>query len=70
LGRHVRFNDAVEIASMNADGDTHEHVLRTLCDTTVDPQKVGPFQGLEAEADFANKSVNQVCSPHQKTYKL
>jgi len=55
---------------MNADGDTHEHVLRTLCDTTVDPQKVGPFQGLEAEADFANKSVNQVCFPHQKTYKL
>jgi hypothetical protein len=49
---------------VNADGDTHEHVLGTLCDTTIDPQKVGPFQGLEAEADFTNKSVNQPCFPH------
>jgi hypothetical protein len=50
--KYIRFNDAVEIATMNADGDAHEHLLRTLCNTTVDPQKIGSFQGLEAEAGF------------------
>mmetsp|Transcript_43278 Transcript_43278/g.109704 ORF Transcript_43278/g.109704 Transcript_43278/m.109704 type:complete len:430 (-) Transcript_43278:280-1569(-) len=38
-----------QISRVNAAGDTHDHVLRALDDLTMDSEKVGLLQGLEAE---------------------
>jgi hypothetical protein len=51
LGHEViSLKGAIDISTMNADGYPHDHVLRTLCDTTIDSQEVGSLQSLEAEA--------------------
>mmetsp|Transcript_19727 Transcript_19727/g.38612 ORF Transcript_19727/g.38612 Transcript_19727/m.38612 type:complete len:405 (-) Transcript_19727:253-1467(-) len=51
LLRHelVCLNGTVDVILVDANGHTHEHVLRALSDLTVKAQKVGPFEGLEAE---------------------
>lgn len=34
----VRLDGALDIVTVDPNGDAHEHVLRTLCDTAVDPE--------------------------------
>ena len=41
---------------MDADGDTHKHVLRTLGNTTIDTEEVGSFQRLETKASTVSGS--------------
>ena len=36
----VRLNGALNVASMDTDSDTHEHVLWSLSDLAVDPQEI------------------------------
>ena len=46
----VGLNDAIYVVAMNADCHSHDHVLRTLSDATVDSEEVGPFESLETKA--------------------
>jgi len=47
LGQQVvRDDGGVNVLAVNADSDTHEHVLRTLGHFVVDAEQVGSFQGL------------------------
>ncbi len=45
----VCLDDAVDVSAMNTDGDTHNHVLRSLSNSTIDSEKVRTFEGFEAE---------------------
>lgn len=46
----VCLDDAVDVGSVDADSDTHDHMLGTLRDASVDTKEVRPFEGLEPEA--------------------
>mmetsp|Transcript_92793 Transcript_92793/g.267929 ORF Transcript_92793/g.267929 Transcript_92793/m.267929 type:complete len:324 (+) Transcript_92793:1478-2449(+) len=49
-GKHVvGFNRPLNIVSVNADSDSHEHHLRAFRDTSVELEEVGLFQSLEAK---------------------
>ena len=37
----VGFNDLLDVIAVNTDGDTHNHVLRSFCDFTIDSQEIG-----------------------------
>jgi hypothetical protein len=43
LGGHeiVCFNSFFNVVTVDTDGNTHDHMLRTFGDFTVDPQKIG-----------------------------
>jgi len=45
----VRFNDRFEVVFVNANGHTHQHVLRTLDDFAIDFEQVAPLEGFESE---------------------
>ena len=36
----VGLNRALDVVAVNADGNTHEYVLRTLCDVAVETKEV------------------------------
>jgi len=48
---------SIDIFLVNADGDAHQHVLRTLGRLAVDLQKIGTLQRLEAEIRVAVVAV-------------
>ncbi len=45
----VSLKCTVNVTTVNANGDTHKHVLRSLGDFAVDFQKVGTFERFEPE---------------------
>lgn len=53
----VGLEDAVEVAAVNTDSDTHDHVLGTLGGAAIDAEKVGPLEGLEAEVVVVEVAV-------------
>ena len=46
----VRLKYAINIGAVDADSDTHYHVLWTFSDTVVYFKKIGPFEGFETKA--------------------
>ena len=50
LGHHVvRLDGSVDVFTVNADCDAHQHVLRTFDNLAVYAEKVASLEGLEAE---------------------
>jgi len=47
----VSLEDALDVRAVDANGDTHDHVLWALGDAAVDAEKVRSFESLEAEAE-------------------
>jgi hypothetical protein len=45
----VSLDYTVNIGAMNADCDTHYHVLWAFSNTAINAEKVGTFEGLESE---------------------
>jgi len=45
-------DDPFDIFAMNANGDTHDHVLRSLSYSTIDSEKIRPFEGFKAKAEI------------------
>ena len=69
LGHEVVCLDStVNVCTMDADSDTHEQVLWALSHATVDLQKVGTLQSLEAKADARKSSRIQIVAG--MTHKL
>lgn len=52
LGRHeiISFDDLINSAFVNCNGDAHEHMLRTLNRSSSYIMEVGSLQGLDCEA--------------------
>jgi hypothetical protein len=46
----VRLNGALDVVAVDTDGDTHEHVLGTFGNATIDTEQVRALEGLESEA--------------------
>jgi len=46
----VGLDSLLDIISMDSDSDSHDHVLGTLSDVSIDSEKVGSLEGLESEA--------------------
>ena len=45
----VRLNNLVNIRAMDPDGDSHDHVLWSFGDASIDAKEVGAFESLETE---------------------
>jgi hypothetical protein len=45
----VRLDGALDVFTVDADGDAHEHVLGPLGNFAVDAEQVGPLERLEAK---------------------
>lgn len=48
----VGLDYALDVSSVNTDGNTHEHVLRPFSDAAIDAEQVRPLERLEAEAEI------------------
>jgi hypothetical protein len=46
----VRFNNPVQVGAVDSDGDSHDHVLRSFSDASIDAKEVGAFESFEPEA--------------------
>jgi hypothetical protein len=46
----VRFEDAFDVVAVDANGNTHDHVLWSFGDFAIAAEEVGAFKGFEAEA--------------------
>lgn len=46
----VCFDGAVNVVAVDTNGDTHQHVLRTLSDASVKAEEVGSFERFETKA--------------------
>jgi hypothetical protein len=46
----VGFGDPFDISSVNANSDTHDHVLGSLSYSTVDSQQIRSLEGFETKA--------------------
>jgi hypothetical protein len=59
LLRHqvVGLDGGVNVLSMDADGYTHQHVLRTFDNFPFDFQQVTSFEGFEPEVLKSNKNI-------------
>ena len=64
----VCLKDSLDVRAVDTDCDTHEQVLWALSHATVDLQKVGTLQGLEAKADARKSSRIQMVAG--MTHKL
>lgn len=47
----VCFYDMLNVGTMDADGASHDHVLRAFGDTPIEPQEIRTLEGFEAEAE-------------------
>ncbi len=45
----ICFENAVNVRSMNTNGNTHDHVLGTFSYAAIDAEKVGTFEGFETK---------------------
>jgi hypothetical protein len=45
----VRLNNPVNIRAMDSDGDSHDHVLWSFGDASIDAKEIGTFESLEPE---------------------
>ena len=54
----VRLDDALNVTSVDAHGNAHEHLLRTLANLAVDLEKVRTLESLESEK-LRNKKTTQ-----------
>ena len=57
----VCLNGALDIFTMNANGDAHDHLLRSFGNLSVDAKKVGSFQRLEAKVLIVEIPVIDDC---------
>jgi len=48
----VGLDDPLDIFAVNADGDTHDHLLRSLSYSTIDSEEIRSFEGFETEAEI------------------
>ena len=46
----VRLNDLVDVRAVDSDGNSHDHVLRSFSNASIDSKKVGAFESFESEA--------------------
>lgn len=46
----ICFEHAFNVRTVDADGDTHDHVLRTLSDAAVEAEKVRPLKSFKPKA--------------------
>ena len=53
----VGLEDTVEVAAVDTNGDTHDHVLGTLGGAAIDTEKVGTLEGLEAKVVVVEVAV-------------
>lgn len=53
----VGLDGLVNVSAMDADGNSHQHVLRSLDRAAVDLEQVGLLQGLEPEIVVAEVAV-------------
>lgn len=45
----VSLDDTVNVPAVNTDSNTHDHVLRTFSNPTIEAEKVRTFKSLETE---------------------
>ena len=45
----VRLKGSLDVLAVNSNGDSHEHVLRSFRDFTIDSEKVGSLESLESK---------------------
>jgi hypothetical protein len=45
---------------VDPDGNSHEHVLRSLGDGSVDSEEIRSLEGLEAEAEWRDQNKREV----------
>lgn len=46
----VRLDTLFDVGAVDTDGNSHEHVLRSLGDSSVDSKQVRSLEGFETEA--------------------
>ena len=64
----VGLDSAINVVLVDANGDSHEHVLRSLCCPSVDLEQVRTLEGLESKADITD--LAQITKLLGCTYKL
>ena len=64
----VGLDGAINIVLVDTNGDSHEHVLRSLCCSSVDLEEVRTFEGLESKANMTDSA--RVTNSSGCTYKL
>ena len=45
----VRLNNPVHVRAVDSDGNSHDHVLRSFSNATIDAKEVGVFERFEPE---------------------
>jgi hypothetical protein len=63
----VRLDDLLDIIAVDADGNTHEQVLRSLGDLAIDAEQVGPLEGLEAKVVLRGSAGHTAVSETKRT---
>ena len=53
----VRLDGRIDVFAVDTDGDTHQHVLRTFDNFSIDLQQVAPLQRLEAEVLQSKRGI-------------
>lgn len=48
----VGLDDALDVGTVDANRNTHDHVLRPFGDVLIDSEEVGTLQRLEAKAEW------------------
>ena len=63
----VCLNDAVEISSVDTNSDTHDHLLRALGYSSIDPEEIRAFECLETETEM---TFNNLKCRRERGYAL
>src|SRR5258705_171432 len=53
----VGLDDPLNIISVNANGDTHDHLLRSFSYSTIDSEEIGSFESFKTEAEIVKSIV-------------
>jgi hypothetical protein len=53
----VGLDDPLNIISVNANGDTHDHLLRSFSYSTIDSEVIGSFESFKTEAEIVKSIV-------------
>ena len=64
----VGLDGAINVVLVDTNGNSHEHVLRSLCCSSVDLEQVRTLEGLESKADITD--LAQITKLLGCTYKL
>ena len=63
-----RLNNAINVAAMDTDSDTHEHMLWSLSNASVDPQEVRSLERLEPKAIRTTYQDSAVSRSHHEKH--